>query len=302
MFEPGGICAGYHLRAVPDRYFLAQAFTLERADLRLALAAALAEFGMQPLTADEMYWPGHILCKIGALIRSTPFGIYQLTVNQNRNVYLELGMAMGLGRPFILVKDRDAEVSPLTQGLEYYSINSYLELRYELGEKVRPFLTDIACFRPSALPPVSSQRTAVLVHGDLDVLDFCVPVAKILKRYNLTPIILGDPTGKLTFFLSRESIPHVILDSAGRVRLEEVAATIQSARLGIYRIDKSGTSDGFVALGMSMGLNRPGLLIHHAADEPPTDVQGLGALKYTATSGLERAIEDTFGSLLQRYS
>jgi len=302
MFESGGLCSGYPLRPMPGRYFVAQEFRPDRDDLRGALAAALVEFGVQPVCADDFLWAGHLLCKISALIQSTPFGVYQLTTNQNRNVYLELGIAMGLGRPFVLVKDRDAEVSPLAQGLEYYPINSYLELRYELGQKVRPFLADIANYRPQALPPAGSRRAAVIAHGDLDVIDFCVPVAKMIAEYGLTPVILGDPTGKLARYLRLEGVPHHIIGSTGRMRLDETVAAIRSARLGVYRIEKTGAPDTFLALGVSMGLNRPGLLIRRADYDLPSDVKGLSALRFTSYTGLKQSFPEQFGHLLRRYS
>jgi len=305
MFEPGGLCGGYLLQPMPDRYFVAQEFSPDRDDLRGALAAALAEFGVQPVCADDLYRPGPILCKISSLIQSTPFGVYQLTVSQNRNVYLELGIAMGLGRPFVLVKDKKADVVPLAQGLEYYAINSYLELRYELGGKVRRFLADIGSYRSQALPRPGSQRTAVIAHGDLDVIDFCVPVAKMIAECGHTPVILGDPTGKLAHYLELEGVPHYIIGSTGRTRLDETMAAIQAAYLGVYRIEKMGAPDTFLALGASMGLNRPWLLIHKANRDVPSDVKGLSALTYISYSGdggLKQSFPERFGYMLRRYS
>lgn len=302
MFESGGLCSGYLLQPMPDCYFVAQEFSPSRDDLRSALAAALTEFGMQPVRADDFYWLGPILCKISALIQSTPFGVYQLTVSQNRNVYLELGIAVGLGRPFVLVKDEGADVSPLAQGLEYYPIKSYLELCYELGEKVRPFLADIANYRPQVLPPPGSQRTAVIAHGNLDVIDFCVPVARMIAEYGLTPVVLGDPTGKLARYLRLEGVPHHIIGSTGRTRLDETVVAIQAARLGVYRIEKTGAPDTFLALGVSMGLNRPGLLIRRADHDLPSDVKGLSALGFASYTGLKKSFPEQFDHLLRRYS
>jgi hypothetical protein len=303
MFERGGLCSGYPLKPMPDRYFVAQEFSPGRDDLRGALSAALAEFGVQPICADDYLWSGHILCKISALIQSTPFGVYQLTANQNRNVYLELGIALGLGRPFVLVKDTDAEMSPLARGLDYYPIDSYLELRYELGQKVRPFMADIANYRPQSLPPPGSQRTAVITHGDLDVIDFCVPTAKIIAEYGLMPVILSDPTGKLAYCLKLEGISHQIIGNMGQTWLDETVAAVQAARLGVYRIEKSSAPDAFLALGVSMGLNRPGLLIHKANVEPPSDVKGLSAvLKFDSYTGLKQSFPERFGYSLHRYS
>ena len=302
MFEPGGLCSGYPLQPMPDRYFVAQEFSPDRDDLRNALAAALSKFSVQPICADDFLWPGHILCKISALIQSTPFGIYELTTSQSRNIYLELGIAMGLGRPLVLVKDKNAEVAALARGLEYHSIDSYLELSYELGQKVHPFLANIAKYRPQALPTPGSQRTAVIAHGDLDVIDFSVSMAKMIAKYDLTPVILNDPTGKLGHYLPLEGISHRIIGSAGLTRLDETVAAIQAARLGVYRIEKTAAPDTFLALGISMGLNRPGLLIHKIGGNPPSDVKGLSTLEFSTYTGLQQSFLERFGHLLHRYS
>ena len=302
MFEAGGLCSGYPLKAIPDHYFIAQEFSSERDDLRDALTKALAEFGVTPICADDSIWSGHILCKTSALIQGTPFGVYQLTVSQNRNVYLEFGIAIGLGRPFVLVKDRMAEISRLAQGLEHYSIDSYLELRYELGHKIRPFLTSISTYKGQQLPPASSQRTAIISHGDIDVIDFCIPIAKTIAGYNLLPVILGDPTGKLSRFMEIEHIPHRIISSDGRIHLDEVVSATQAAHFGVHRIEKIASPDAFLALGISMGLNRPGFLIHRDGHDLPSDVKGLNALKFNSYNELNQSFTKTYSELLRRYN
>jgi hypothetical protein len=298
MFSSDGLRSGYPLHPMPNRYFLAQAFAPDREDLRQALTAGLAEFGMQPVAADDMYWQGHILCKISALIQSTPFGVYQLTVSQNRNVYLELGIAMGLDRPFVLIKDKDAELPPLILGLEYYSITSYLDLRYELGKKLRPFLLDIAHYRTPAMPVLGTRCTAVIAHGDLDVPDFCIPVAKVLAQHHLIPVILGDPTGNLVRYLEREGIGAQIVNNFGNTLLDGTTSAIQTARFGVYRIDKSSQPDAFIALGLAIGLNRPGLLVHRAGNDVPSDVRGLSSASFKSYVELDQLLPKRLNDLL----
>jgi hypothetical protein len=298
IFAPGGLCSGYLLRSMPDRYFVAQEFGPDRDDLRAALTAALAEFGVQPIRVDDLLQPGHILCKTSALIQGTPFGVYQLTASQNRNVYLELGIAIGLGRPFVLIKEKNAELPPLAQGLDYYPIDSYLELCYGLGRRIRPYLADIASYRPQILPSGGSEHTALIVHGNIDVIDFCVSVAKMIAKYGLKPTILGDPTGKLAHYLELESIPYQIIGSTGRTQLDETLTTIQAARLGVYRIEEACAPDTFLSLGVSIGLNRPSLLLHRAGADPPSDLGGLCASEFTSYKDLMRS----FPQLMQAHS
>lgn len=301
LFARAGLCGGYPLRSLADRYFVAQEFGAGRVDLRNSLDAALAESGVSPVCADDSLWSGHILCKISALIQSTPFGVYQLSVSQNRNVYLELGIGIGLGRPFVLVKDRAAVVPPLIEGLEYYSINSYIELRYELGEKVWPYLASVGDYRPPPMPEAGSERTAVIAHGDVDALDFCVPIARAIASCGLTPVILGDTTGKLSRYMTSEGLPHRLVGEAGGGQLDETLKAIQAARFGIYRVEKRAAPDAFLAFGISVGLGRPGFLLHLAGQELPSDVKGLSGLGFNAYSELAPTFLAAFARQLESY-
>lgn len=298
IFDAGGLCSGYTLQPLPDRYFVAQEFNANRDDLRFALTRALEGFGVKPICTDDSLWPGYTLCKISALIKSTPFGVYQLTPSQSRNVYLELGIALGLGRPFVLVKDKDAGISNLIRGLDFFPINSYLELGYELGTKIEHFLTNISKYQSHALPQSESQRTAVIVHGDLDVIDFCVAVGKAVYSRGLTPVFLSDPTGNLSRYLRSEETPHQILGIDGRLQLNETVNAIQASQLGIYHIDKNADPDAFLALGISMGLNRPGFLTHMRDSNCPSDLEGINILKFNSYSDLSRSLPRALSHLL----
>lgn len=301
MFEAGGLCSGYLIEPHPNHYFIAQEFSPDSDDLRGALSEALAEFDLKSIRADDSYLGGPILCKISALIQSTRFGIYQLTSSQNRNVYLELGIAIGLRKPFILVTDHNAEVATLAQGLEYFPLNSYLELCYELGGKVSPTLAGIAQYKVGKLPITSNSRTAIIAHGGgWDAVDFSVTISALIQDYNLTPVFLSDPNGKITYFLNKMNIAYQVTGISGGDRLDETVSAIQSARLGIYRIDKDAEADNFIALGIALGLNRPGLLVYKSG--LPSDVRGLSALKFVGNTDLKQSFPNYFEGMLKRYN
>ncbi len=50
---------------------------------------------------------------------------------------------------------------------------------------------------------------------------------------------------------------------------------MQGARRGAYRIDDTASADGFVALGIAMGLNRPTFLLHREDSTVPTNLRWL---------------------------
>lgn len=298
IFGPRGICKGYPLRPMADRYFVAQEFNSSREDLRYALGEALEHLGVKPICADDSLGMGHILCKTSSLIQSTPFGVYQLSSSQNRNVYLELGIAIGMSRPFILVKDRDAEISPLALGLEYFPINSYLELGTNLGHKVGSLLTAITQYAPQSLPPASSQQTVFISHGNIDPVDFGGKAGVVVANLGMIPVFHGDPTGGLRGYFDKKRITYQILGSHGKLNLAQIVEALQTARFGIYRIEQEAAADGFLCLGISMALNRPGLLTHRQHSEVPSDVKGIGAFKFHSYTNLGDSLP---GILTERF-
>lgn len=143
FFSSNGPCGSMQLVPYPDRYFIAQEYNATKDDLRRSIEDALTRFGYTSIGASDHYMQKTVLCKIAALIQGTPFGVYQLTKSQNRNVYLELGIAIGLERSFILIKEKDAEPAGIIKDIEYYPIDTYLDVRYKLGDLLENYMTSI---------------------------------------------------------------------------------------------------------------------------------------------------------------
>jgi hypothetical protein len=299
-----GLCTGYLLHPWPDRYFLAQEFNQNSDDLRQALSDSLSEFSMRPIRADEFVENGHILCKISGLIQMTSFGVYQLTKSQNRNVYLELGIALGLGRPFILVKERDADVASIIDGLDYISINHYLGLKYNLAGKVEKFLADLANFKYRELDHDDVIPNSVVVsHGGMDVIDFTVPIAKAIFEHRCFPVILGDPTSELPKYLEYEGVKnYFIVGETGSIELNETIGVIRSAKCGVYRVDKNCSANGFLALGVALGVNSPGILTHDINAALPTDVKGLASIPFRSYKQMMEKIPSALQRCIDRIS
>src|SRR5437773_12112076 len=91
-----GLCAGLPLEPCPNEYFVAQEFSADREDLFASLETAFQRFGLRAYRADAGIQPGHLLCKIAGKIQTSLFSVFELTKTQNRNVYLEVGSAIGL--------------------------------------------------------------------------------------------------------------------------------------------------------------------------------------------------------------
>jgi hypothetical protein len=297
-----GLCRGYPLEPSPHQYFVAQEFSADRDDLIRALEAAFSEFNLEPYRADQDILPGHILCKIAAKVQTTLFSVFELTRTQNRNVYLELGVATGLGRPFVLVKEANADVSPLTKGLDYYNIHSYVSLQRELGDRLCQYILNITRYRAPDLPPAGSNGAYVIAHGDHDMPpDFCLAVAEALVGRELTPVLIGSNNREAAEALEASGIDSQVVSGIGKTELDAVTKAIQAARFGIYRVDADCSPDAFLALGIAIGLNRPWALVNRRGASLPADVRGLSGLDFRSFVELRELFTRRFSDFLDQY-
>jgi hypothetical protein len=302
IFRTGGLCQGCPTKPLPDRYFLSQDAGPDRDDLHDALKRSLQALEMTPVRPSDLYWPGPTLCKLAALIAGTPFGVYELR-GSDRNAALELGLAIGFGRPFVLVKRRDAEEASLLRGLNHVSLTSYLELRHHLRANFHNCLIDMV--PPAAPLPAAERSTAVVAHGDLDEIDFCVSAADVLRGLGLKPTLVGHCDERLRGCLEEEGLPHEVAGGSpgaplGGLRLDGLVEAIQSARFGIYRVDQEASPDAFLALGVALALGRPGLLVHQHGREVPADVRGVNALAFRSYGDLQKQLRRDCAILARR--
>lgn len=287
LFSKDGPCGSIQTVPYTDRYFVAQEFNDNREDLRRSIDDALNNMGYASVVASDFYLSEKIICKIAALILGTPFGVYQLTTSQNRNVYLELGIAFGFGKPFILVKDKNASPVRIVQDIEYYEINSYLDVRYGLGVALEKYMTSIG---ESQIKQVhlhdKPKNEVVIYHGDAESIDVTVTVAKIVKKLGFTPIILGKFQEKLARYLQSEvNIEPSFIESR-----DQIFEAIQNSKYCVFRVHKSASADNFVAMGISIGLNKPILSLKHLSEDMPSDLYYLSPFEYSGYTDLERIL------------
>ncbi|MEW5814798.1 MAG: HEAT repeat domain-containing protein [Spirochaetota bacterium] len=128
-----------------NEYFVAHPFTSDRMDdLRRAINAAVQEIfpDLRPYYANQEI-RGDIYCKICLKIRSSKFGIYDISDTcstcrkSNPNVTLELGLAYGLNKPTILIAKRGSQIINDLQRFDRIEYTSYVELERELRSKIR---------------------------------------------------------------------------------------------------------------------------------------------------------------------
>jgi len=297
-----GLCAGYPLRPSPNEYFVAQEFSADREDLLKALEEAFKVFNLMPYRADQDILEGHILCKIAAKLQSTLFGVFELTRSQNRNVYLELGIAIGIGRPFVLVKESNAELASLVEGLDYYNIQSYSVMKRELGARLREYVLSIAQYQTAnTATEEDGDDTYVIAHGGYDMpVDFALAIAESLTSTHLHPVLIEAHSKQIEDAFRETGLPVPrILDAPSGSRLDAVVNAIRTARFGVYRIDADSSADVFLALGVAIGLNKPWLLFKRDESNVPSDIRGLSILSFRAFIDLQMQTSRRFEDFLR---
>lgn len=62
--------------------------------------------------------------------------------------------------------------------------------------------------------------------------------------------------------------------------IAQLLDTIQATRFAVYRVNEDCSVTTFVALGISIALNRPFLMIREAGSEVPSDLRGIGLYQF----------------------
>jgi len=292
----GGLCVEYPLKPRPERCFLARETADGSDDLSAALSSALREFGVSPIKATDVVAPGPLLCKIASLIRETRFGIYELTATQDRNVYLQLGIAIGLRHPFLLLKHRDVEPSRLASGLDYYPIDSYLELRFGLKHKVRDVVVSMSHYAPAIGGATAVPQGVFVEHGNIDHIDFAYTVAKSLNGAGLRPIF-GQLDNIVSATLESEHLAFDLIEETGGNLLHQMIAAIAASDLTIVRIDENASPDAALILGIALAQNRRTILVHRTQASIPSNLLGLNCITFSTLSELSMKIERVINNL-----
>lgn len=127
----------------PNKIFVAMPFKQEShyIDLFAIIKDTLAPLGYEVVNAGEELSNIAINCKVCELIQESQFLIGEIT-ERNPNVFLEIGIAFGLGKTVILLisKERTYDIPSDLKGIEYmeYDKNKmYTEFPITLKEKIQ---------------------------------------------------------------------------------------------------------------------------------------------------------------------
>jgi hypothetical protein len=290
-----GLCKGRPLHPSPEHYFVSHGFDANKlADWRQAIAETLAHINhssqpLQPYFSGDKLLAGYRLCSICERIYSTNFSLFLLPATQDRNVYLELGIAIGLGKPFFLILDRGAQIPLVLTSLIFYTHSgSFRTMRRELAGQIEEYdFAAVQFTRDTTSSPIL-PRYLVFSGESFDDEDFEESIAEAIKT--------AYPQPQLTMFPVSQHLKKM-----QGFDLRQLVELIQTSRFSIYRVDEQSPPTTFLALGMSIGLNRPFIMISPQGSQIPENLRGLGIYQFASYVELERNMVQWHRGVLDQY-
>jgi hypothetical protein len=119
----------------PQQVFVGMPFRAEFEDAyEYGIRRPLEEkLGLKVWRADQEPKNIDLMCKICEGLQSSRYAVLNIS-GWNANVFFELGLAYGLGRETLIVKDRESQVPTDLKGIEYFEYGHSGELRKKLLE------------------------------------------------------------------------------------------------------------------------------------------------------------------------
>lgn len=293
-----GLCKGRPLHLSTDRYFVSHGFEPHQlVDWRQALQKALAHINasaspLHPYFSGDTLLGGFRLCSICERLYSTRFSLFLLPSSFKDyvylNVYMELGIAIGLGVPFLLIREREAKIPEILSSLTLYTHSgSFRSMRRELAGQVEEYDFGTVQFIKDATN-LAEQPQYVLAAGET------------LEDEDFEGSIMDALTKTYTHQLEAKSLSTELKKMCG-LGLQQLVHLIQTSRFALYRVDEQCSPTTFLALGISIGLNRPFLMICKADEKVPRDLQGLGIYQFANYTELEADVVEWHRSFFDHY-
>jgi len=115
-----------------NRIFIAMPFAADYLDsYNYGIVPVLSAIGLEHFKADNEISNKDLMCKICKELQSCKMAIINIS-GLNPNVMLELGLAYGLGKPVIIVKDKETKAISDLGSIEYIEYSHAGELQQKL--------------------------------------------------------------------------------------------------------------------------------------------------------------------------
>lgn len=130
----------YQANIEANRVFVAHPFkNFPKEDFRESIRSSLKKLKLRAVFPDDELTNAHILQKLYVSIRDSQMSIFELS-DWNPNVTLELGLALTLGKPTVLLVREDSKVISDLAGLDRIEYSQNVDLRKKLITMLPDFL------------------------------------------------------------------------------------------------------------------------------------------------------------------
>jgi hypothetical protein len=290
-----GLCNGYLFQPSPNQYFVSHGFSQDTlADWREAIVDALShtdtsQTTLKPYFSGDTLMGGFRLCGICEKLYTARFSLFLLPAVENHNVYIELGIAIGLGAPFFLIQEREAVLPTILAGLGLYTQQGSLRaMRRELGGQVREYNFGAVRFIKDQTKTSTRPQYLIGAGEQFDNEDFEWSIMESIEK--------AYPKR-----LTAVSLSSQIKEGEGAgFALKQLVETIERAHFSLYRVDETSSATTFLSLGISLGLSRPFLMLHRTSGIP-LDIRGMNTYKYPNFNALEKELTTRHRTFFDRY-
>jgi len=282
--------------ATGSQHFLGRHLALgNEQDLRRVIATVFDSLGYEPCYVDENVDDGleeqSPLFKTCQKIFLSSFGIFHLS-SADPNGYLELGIALGLNRPIIVIAREKEAVPSVLEGQHVILYADPADLE-----------TKLCSLRDQGFPPTTRPEP-----------DYCYFCARVCESLSVPPdenayLVLNE-TRMLWRSLMRSLTPHLakytldpvyLTDRASGPMLCNVRRKVLASQFALCHLGTLGGANSFLALGMAIGSRVPWILLaEEGQDSVPSILEGFDMIEYTTLVDLEERLTETLRTFLGR--
>jgi hypothetical protein len=298
-------------------------------DLKSACTAILPKFNLEPWYAADRFDPTQTLRdKVVELIANSRYGIYDISSWQDkqgnwqlpRNVFIELGIAIALNRPTLLLRHSSNNNLPLPtclEGIETVEFTGDHTLKKELENRIpqwldvppdRDWLNRFCLFGNRVCShreqhPRSQQWGRQTLHCHVsDGLD--------KKHHNYCQSACDEIRGAFEDIFSRYSdLEFNYLDDRSIVDgyqflLCSHCQTVRSTPLAIYRISPTTSAETFISIGIGIALEKlfaykiPKIILVRQEADLPSLLRGYEIVEAVNTHDIKQRLKACLPHLL----
>ncbi|MCA9996287.1 MAG: hypothetical protein KDE56_11100 [Anaerolineales bacterium] len=271
--------------------------------------------------AEDHFQPTQVLrAKVVDMIATAQFGIYDLSNWQDengvwqmpRNVFIELGMAIALNRPTLLLRHTSNHNLPLPaclQGIELLEFAGTKTLAKNLEKRLPQWLSEVPeqdwfnrfcrfgvrqCEFREFHPKPKQQSTSTLHCYIADGVGVATNPAQQLEQEEIQAIFA-------TVFERYEDVTYSYLDELAltdgyQFMLCSHCQAVRSAPFAIYRLTPNTPAEVYISLGISIGLEKafgyaiPKTLLVQQEQDLPSLLRGYDVVEASSPSQTQRKL------------